>query len=111
MEVWICIPFLPIYQSQVLSIYIVDPDPAILLNAVPDPDTDPALNFLNLNSHMKGFLELKNTKKINQNFKTMELVQVYLNMFKKITITTVPIYLYLFYFPIKFSPPGSVSAN
>ena len=45
MEVWICIPFLPIYQSQVLSIYIVDPDPAILLNAVPDPDTDPALNF------------------------------------------------------------------
>ena len=60
---------------------------------------------------MKGFLELKNTKKINQNFKTLELVQVYLNMLKKITITTVPIYLYLFYFPIKFSPPGSVSAN
>ena len=61
--------------------FFADPDPAVLLNAVPDPAAffkriQSQLKKIGANFLMKSFPKLKKAKTIAQKLKIMELVQI-----------------------------------
>ena len=64
-------------------------DPVVLLNADPDPAAFLMRIRIKLIQNLKKipYEELKKTKKIAQKLKSMELVQIYLILKNKITIT------------------------